>query len=424
MSELARVGVVYGRFQPFHKGHLEYTRAALDRSETLVIGITNADATQTTFERTDPERHLPRANPFTFFERYAMIKRALHDDGVPLERINIVPFPVHDRERWCDYVPQEATHFRVLLSAWDAEKVRRLRESGLKVDVLDFPQKAISASLVRTRIAAGEDWRDLVPSGTAALIDEVGGVERIKRLYSGAPSQTKAVAFDLRNTVLKVDQAYERCEDWLFEFVQHRRPDITREEFTARLRTADKVRFENAHNFTVHNWTRLILAELVRALGLGLSAEDFERVLARYESIFVDHVELFPRVVGLLRHLRERGLLLALVIDGTVARETRIIDRLGLRASIDVIVISEEVGLNKFTSAPLEAALVRLGVRPDEIIVVGDRIDKDITNANKLGMRSALLRSGAPLRRNTKGDANTPDFEIGALDELASVIDA
>ena len=126
MSARARVGVVYGRFQPFHKGHLEYTRAALERSETLVIGITNADATQTTFERTDPERHLPRANPFTFFERYAMIKRALHDDGVPLERINIVPFPVHDRDRWCDYVPDEATHFRVLLSSWDAEKVRRL----------------------------------------------------------------------------------------------------------------------------------------------------------------------------------------------------------------------------------------------------------------------------------------------------------
>jgi len=178
-----QVGAVYGRYQPFHNGHLEYAKAALARSEVLFIGITNPDPTQTTFEPTDPERHLPSSNPFTFFERYMMIKAALVDAGVEWHRINIVPFPVHDRGRWCQYVPPEATHFRVLLSDWDAEKIRLLKNGGLKVEVLDFVVKSVSASLVRTRMVADESWRDLVPPATAAIIDAIGGVQRVKTLH-------------------------------------------------------------------------------------------------------------------------------------------------------------------------------------------------------------------------------------------------
>jgi nicotinamide-nucleotide adenylyltransferase len=184
-----RVGAVYGRYQPFHNGHLEYAKAALARSEVLFIGITNSDPTQTAFEPTDPERHLPRANPFTFFERYMMIKAALLDAGVDWPRINIVPFPVHDRGRWCQYVPADATHFRVLLSDWDAEKIRLLKSRGLKVEVLDFAVKSVSASLVRNRMAAGEPWRDLVPAATAAIIDDIDGVQRVKALHEAATAR-------------------------------------------------------------------------------------------------------------------------------------------------------------------------------------------------------------------------------------------
>ncbi len=40
-----RYGMIHGRFQPFHNGHLEYLLAALERCETLIIGITTDHAT-------------------------------------------------------------------------------------------------------------------------------------------------------------------------------------------------------------------------------------------------------------------------------------------------------------------------------------------------------------------------------------------
>ena len=76
-----RYGMAHGRFQPFHRGHLEYVLAALARSEHLIVGITNPDPWQTRAEAADAQRHTPEANPFTFFERQRMIRAALHEAG-------------------------------------------------------------------------------------------------------------------------------------------------------------------------------------------------------------------------------------------------------------------------------------------------------------------------------------------------------
>ena len=423
ISSRVRCGAVYGRFQPFHKGHLEYVRTALDRCELLFIGITNPDPTQTTFEPTDPERHLPGTNPFTFFERLMMIHAALREAGIPPERVQIVPFPVHDRARWLHYVPTDATHFRVLLSAWDAEKVRALQAQGLTVDVLPFSVKGVSASMVRARMVSGQNWRELVPAAVADVIDTIDGVDRVTDLHQAERGCVRAVLFDLRNTVLRVDRAYQRCSQWLYEFVRQRDGAITPERFKAAFAAAEAARFRQDGNATVHDWTRLIVNELVVDLALPLSGAELDQLHARYEDVFVESVELYANALSVCRSLKACGIALALVIDGTVAREARVVGRFGLREHFDVIVISEEVGLNKFTVAPFEAALKNLRCPPTQALVVGDRIDKDIANANKLGMTSVLLRRGAALKRNQPMDVNTPDFEIGTLDDLERVIE-
>jgi nicotinamide-nucleotide adenylyltransferase len=417
-------GVVYGRFQPFHNGHLEYVRAALERCDLLFVGITNPDPAQTTFEPTDPERHLPRANPFTFFERLMMIQAALRETSIPLDRVQIVPFPVHDRARWLHYVPKDATHFRVLLSAWDAEKVRALQAQGLKVEVLPFTVKGVTASMVRARMAGGQNWRELVPAAVASDIDAIGGVDRVTHLYEAARGNLRAVLFDLRNTILRVDRAYERCAQWLYGFVRERSAGVTPERFKAAFSAADAARFREAGNVTVHDWTRMILEGCIANLGLVLEERDLDRLHAGHEDTFVETVELYGNALAVCQALRTRGLALGLVIDGTVAREARVVGRLGLREHFDAIVISEEVGLNKFTTAPFDAALKSVGCEPHQALVVGDRTDKDIVNANRLGMTSVLLRRGAALKRNQRSDDTVADFEIGTLDDLEQVVQA
>ena len=180
-----RYGMIHGRFQPFHNGHWEYTRAALARCDFLIIGITNPDPSLVVQESTDGARHLPEANPFTFFERQQMIQATLVDTHVPLSRVAIVPFPIHHPERWRYYCPEESTQFVRIFSAWGQAKLQRFREYGWEVEVLDGgAEKDVSGSEVRRQLREGERWEALVPFAVARVLREISAVERLRKVAS------------------------------------------------------------------------------------------------------------------------------------------------------------------------------------------------------------------------------------------------
>lgn len=171
---LPRFGMMHGRFQPFHNGHWEYCRLARERCRTLIIGITNPDPSQITREATSGHRHRDDANPYTFFQRQRMIRETLIDAAVPLERIIFIPFPINLPDRWRHYVPPDAVQFVRVFSAWEQTKADRLRQAGYQVEILTpGAGKAVEATEIRARLAAGGDWRALVPPGVARVIDEI-----------------------------------------------------------------------------------------------------------------------------------------------------------------------------------------------------------------------------------------------------------
>jgi nicotinamide mononucleotide adenylyltransferase len=175
--------MIHGRFQPFHYGHLHYTLAALGRCEHLFIGITNPDPSLIVQEVTDPERHLPAANVFTFFERQWMIRAALAEAGVDLAGVSLVPFPIHHPERWRFYCPTGTVQFVRVFSAWGREKARRLQDTGWPVEVLDAgATKQVSGSEVRHRLREGDGWEELVPGAVAVVLREIGATERLRQL--------------------------------------------------------------------------------------------------------------------------------------------------------------------------------------------------------------------------------------------------
>jgi cytidyltransferase-like protein len=164
----ARWGMIHGRFQPFHLGHLEYLRGAAARSDEVWVGITNPDPTRIREEPTDPLRHLPESNPWTYAERLLMVTQAARDDGID---VHVIPFPVNEPELWPAYVPPLVTQYLRLFSAWGGTKLDRMREAGYEVVILDEgAEKEISGADVREAIRTGGDWESLVPPGVARVI--------------------------------------------------------------------------------------------------------------------------------------------------------------------------------------------------------------------------------------------------------------
>jgi nicotinamide-nucleotide adenylyltransferase len=177
---------VHGRFQPFHDEHLEYVRwAASDHpGDRLVIGITNADAAHTARTEADPERHRPRNNPFTYYERQRMIDAALGGTEADLGcAVSIVPFPINRPELWDAYAPADAVHYVNVLEEWHEHKLERLREHGRAVES-KRGTRTISGTEIRTAMADGDPWADRVPDPVAADIREHGLVDRVRARYS------------------------------------------------------------------------------------------------------------------------------------------------------------------------------------------------------------------------------------------------
>lgn len=169
-----RLGMIHGRFQPFHLGHLEYLHLALARADNLLIGITNPDPWTLAPETVADHRHREDANPLTYYERARIIAAVLTDEGVPHARWEITAFPVNFPERYAWYAPQRTVQFLRVFSEWEQTKADRLSEAGYRVEILQPGRaKQIEATEVRQRLRDGGDWETLVPPATARVLQEL-----------------------------------------------------------------------------------------------------------------------------------------------------------------------------------------------------------------------------------------------------------
>ena len=168
---MVKRGLYVGRFQPFHLGHLNAIEDLLKEVDELVVVIGSAQYSHNV------------NNPFTAGERLAMVRRALEECGIDLERVWIVPVPdVHLHMMWVSSVQGYTPHFDTVYS--NEPLTRRLfMEAGHKVKPIRFfDRKVYSSTEIREKIVRGENWEKFVPKSVASFIKEIDGINRLKDL--------------------------------------------------------------------------------------------------------------------------------------------------------------------------------------------------------------------------------------------------
>ena len=168
-------GLFVGRFQPFHKGHMETVRFALKSVDTLVMVVGSAQ-----------KSHEMR-NPFTAGERIMMIKASLDAGKKNMDscRVLIVPVPDVDvHALWTRQVDMLVPKYDFVF-ANDPFTLLLFRERGVKtVEAPLYERNRMMATEVRRRMAEGEDWQELVPTQVAAAIKAINGEERVKAIVA------------------------------------------------------------------------------------------------------------------------------------------------------------------------------------------------------------------------------------------------
>ena len=147
-------GLIIGRFQPFHLGHLDTVRLIIRERGFAKIAIGSAQYSHT------------RENPFTAKEREMLIRAAL--SGIEAYRIYHVP-DIHDNARWVGHVRSIVGEFSVLYTSNPLNE-RLFAEAGCAV-VMHGMRRGVSGSRIRELMAHGSPlWKSLVPKQVAELL--------------------------------------------------------------------------------------------------------------------------------------------------------------------------------------------------------------------------------------------------------------
>ncbi len=154
-------------------------------------------------------------------------------------------------------------------------------------------------------------------------------------------------------------------------------------------------------------------------LGDTLVAEETVIHNSRGQAITARIIE---GVFEILETMRKDGYRIAMIANGDSAGARNIIAACGLEDYFDVVVISEEVGIEKPDKQVFQVALDKLGVEAGNAVMVGNRIDADILGANRIGMKSVWFRWNDRYEEIIGSEDEKPDFIIKSLAELPGIL--
>lgn len=176
-----KIGLLIGRFQPFHKGHLWLLRESFRWIDKLIIGIGSAN-------RQDEE------NPFTFEERRSMLEVVLKKERWKDKVLKTIPINdyLEDDERWLSEM-LKSNNFDTAVEKLSRFKFKKLgvvvgnnewtnkifEKAGFKVWRAGFYKRFLyEGEKIRKLMRENGSWQERVPSYLTP--PALGGVGSLK----------------------------------------------------------------------------------------------------------------------------------------------------------------------------------------------------------------------------------------------------
>ena len=162
-------GLLIGRFQPFHLGHLDAVLFGLAKTENLFICIGSSNKSN------------ERKNPFSAEERREMITLSIEPSIT--DRIKIFDIPdVGDHEKWTFEIDKIVPKYDVVFTNDEFTKTLFEKRKISVISVILKDREKFSGTNIRNLLTEDKNWRDLVPQGTRNVLDSINAKERLKNL--------------------------------------------------------------------------------------------------------------------------------------------------------------------------------------------------------------------------------------------------
>ena len=152
-------GLILGRFQPLHMGHLSLFETAIDNGEELLICIGSSNE-----ERTEN-------NPYSSSERIKMIKAVLSNYDCKYAIFEIPD--INNNDLYVKHLENIVPDFDIIYSGNALVKIL-FEKSGYNVIVPKLlNREAWQGASIRQAMKDGEDWEMDVPAVVTEIISEI-----------------------------------------------------------------------------------------------------------------------------------------------------------------------------------------------------------------------------------------------------------
>lgn len=204
-------------------------------------------------------------------------------------------------------------------------------------------------------------------------------------------SKIKAIGLDLDDTLWPIWPTIERAELQLQQWLAQRAP-LTASVFSnPASRQELREHVVRSRPDIGHDMSALRL-EIIR-LGLERSGEDTDHATPAFE-VFFEHrmrVDLFEDALPALKFLASRFPIVA------ISNGNADVERVGIGAHFKASLSAHLFGIAKPDVRIFQAAALAVGVRPDEVLHIGDDAELDVLGGLNAGMQTVWLnRSGQP----------------------------
>ena len=173
-------GLMMGRFQPFHLGHLDLVKQILNECDEVIIAVTSS------------QFNYLEKDPFTAGERMEMIHNSLKDASINLTRCFVVSLENQfNIAMWGSYLKSALPHFDKVYSGNDYVSML-LSDSGINVVkpvFLDVSQ--YNATKIRQMIISDENWKDFVPNAVYELLIKINAKNRLEVISKSDTNPTE-----------------------------------------------------------------------------------------------------------------------------------------------------------------------------------------------------------------------------------------
>ena len=162
-------GLLIGRFQPFHLGHLDALRFALSKVDKLWIGLGSSN------------KPLQKNNPFSAEERKEMILSSIDEFMKPRIQIYFIP-DLENHIKWIELIDTLVPKFDIIFSN---DELTSHLYSKRDIEVLSIPfvkRDILSGTNIRDMIISNQTWEDFVPEGTKIFLSKTSAKQRLKNL--------------------------------------------------------------------------------------------------------------------------------------------------------------------------------------------------------------------------------------------------